>query len=182
MISIEIPALTWSIVGGALLIFALRITDVSMGTLRTLLITRGQRSTAALLGFVEVTIWVVAISQVFANLSSLWNIIAYSGGFATGTLVGMWLESKIALGTVSAYIVSIDKGAAIASAVRRAGHGATEMFAQGQSGPVTMVGVVLPRKQLPTLTKLVNSVDEDSFITVDDNRQVVRGYHAVKRK
>lgn len=180
MIHIEIPPLDWPVIGGALLIFALRITDVSMGTFRTLLITRGQRGTAALLGFVEVTIWVVAISQVFANLSSLWNTIAYSGGFATGTLVGMWLEGKIALGTVSTYIVSTDKGVAIAKAVRKAGYGATELSAHGQSGPVTMLSVVLPRKKLPTLTKLVNSIDTHSFITVDDNRQVVRGYHIAK--
>jgi uncharacterized protein YebE (UPF0316 family) len=180
MIQIEISPLTRPVIAGALLIFALRITDVSMGTFRTLLITRGQRSAAALLGFVEVTIWVVAISQVFANLSSLWNIIAYSGGFATGTLVGMWLESKIALGIVSAYIVSTNKGAAIARAIRKAGYGATELSALGQSGPVTMVSVVLPRKQLPALTKLINRIDARSFITVDDTRQVVRGYHIVK--
>lgn len=177
MTDLYIPPLNWSVVGGALLIFLLRIIGVSMGTFRALLITRGQRKTAALLGFAEVTIWVIAISQVFANLNSLWNILAYSGGFATGTLVGMWLESKIALGTVSVFIVSSNKGAAIADAVRRSGYGATELPAWGQSGPVALISVVLPRRQLVGLTSLVNAIDANSFITVDDNRQVLRGYH-----
>lgn len=180
MTQIDIPPLDWTVVGGALMIFLLRITDVSMGTFRMILVTRGQRKTAALLGFVEVTIWVVAISQVFANLNSLWNILAYSGGFATGTLTGMWLESKIALGTVSVYIVSAKKGEAIADAVRRAGYGATELPAWGQSGPVALIGVVLPRRELVGLTDLVNGIDASSFITVDDNRQVLRGYHLAK--
>lgn len=180
MIHIDIPPLNWSVVGGALLIFLLRITDVSMGTFRMILITRGQRKMAALLGFAEVTIWVVAIGQVFANLNSLWNILAYSGGFATGTLAGMWLEGKVALGTVSVYIVSSNKGGAIADAVRRAGYGATELPAWGQSGPVALIGVVLPRRQLAGLTSLVNDIDANSFITVDDNRQVLRGYHIAK--
>ncbi len=63
-----------------------------MGTFRVLLVNRGQRGAAALLSFFEITIWVVAISQVIANVTSLWNILAYSGGFATGTLVGIWVE------------------------------------------------------------------------------------------
>lgn len=180
MTQIDIPPLDWTVINGALLIFLLRITDVSMGTIRMILVTRGQRKMAALLGFVEVTIWVVAISQVFANLNSIWNILAYSGGFAAGTLTGMWLEGKMALGTVSVYIVSAQKGEAIADAVRRAGHGATELPAWGQSGPVALIDVVLPRRELVGLTDLVNDIDASSFITVDDNRQVLRGYHLAK--
>ena len=180
MFHIDIPPLNWPVVGGALLIFLLRITDVSMGTFRMLSITRGQRKTAALLGFVEVTIWVVAISQVFVNLNSLWNILAYSGGFAAGTLTGLWLEGKIALGTVSVFIVSATNGSDIADAVRSAGHGATELPALGRAGPVSLASVVLPRRQLKGLTSLVNSIDANSFITIEDNRQVLRGYRVAK--
>ncbi len=86
----------WVMIGNALLIFYLRLVDVSLGTVRLIMIGRGRRKIAPLLGFVEVTIWVVAISQVITNLDNIFNILGYSGGFAAGTLVGMWIEDKLA--------------------------------------------------------------------------------------
>ncbi len=86
----------------------------------------------------------------------------------------------MALGTVTAHIISKDRGAEIATAVRKAGFGATELTAHGQSGPVVMVTVVLLRKRLRTLTELINRIDAHSFITVDDTRQVLGGYHIAK--
>ena len=67
------------------------------GTVRLIMVTRGIRKWAVLIGFVEVTIWVVAISQVISNLNNVWNILGYSGGFAAGTFVGMYLENRLAL-------------------------------------------------------------------------------------
>ncbi|MCZ7666925.1 MAG: DUF5698 domain-containing protein [Chloroflexi bacterium] len=96
----QIPPLDLQIFAGMLLIFCLRILDVSMGTIRTIMVVRGLRKWAVLIGFVEVTIWVVAISQVISNLNNLWNVLAYSGGFAAGTFVGMHLENRLALGNV----------------------------------------------------------------------------------
>ncbi len=70
----------WTTVGNVLLIFLLRVTDVSLGTVRTMMIMRGMRKWAALTGFVEVTIWVVAVGRVIANLDSIWNVVGYSRG------------------------------------------------------------------------------------------------------
>lgn len=171
-----IPPLDLTIVAGMLLIFSLRIIDVSMGTVRTLMIVRGMRRWAVLIGFVEVTVWVVAISQVISNLNNVWNILAYSGGFAAGTFVGMSLENKLALGDVDIHIVSPKKGAEVATRVRQAGFGATELPALGQSGPVSFIGVVVPRKQKPAVLALITDVDPTAFVTVDDMRHVDRGF------
>ena len=54
----------WPTLANALFIFGLRVTDVSMGTVRTIMVLRGMRKVAALIGFVEVSIWVVAVSRV----------------------------------------------------------------------------------------------------------------------
>ena len=166
----------WTTIGNALLIFGLRITDVSMGTVRTTMIMRGQRKWAALIGFVEVTIWVVAISRVITNLDTIWNIVGYSGGFATGTLLGMWIEGKLALGYADINIVSMTKGLEIAAKVRQRGYGATQLHAEGQSGPVHLVHVIAPRKQVREVIRLVNEVDATAFVTVQDARQVMRGF------
>ena len=172
----DILSLSSQVLGAACLIFVLRVTDVSMGTVRTVMIIRGMRKWAALIGFIEVTIWVVAISQVMSNLDTVWTILGYSGGFATGTLLGMWIEGKLAFGHMDVHIISMTKGQEIAQKARQAGFGATLLQAEGQSGPVYLIDVVAPRKQIAALLRLVNEVDATSFVTVEEARQVVRGY------
>jgi uncharacterized protein YebE (UPF0316 family) len=166
----------WTTLGNALLIFLLRVTDVSMGTVRMIMIMRGMRRWAVLIGFVEVSIWVVAISRVIGNLDTVWNVIGYSGGFATGTLLGMWIENKLALGHADVRIISMTKGREIAEIIRRAGYGATQLQAEGQSGPVYVTSVVAPRKQVADIVRLVNKVDATAFVTIEETRHVMRGY------
>lgn len=168
--------MSWITLGGAFLVFCLRLTDVAMGTIRTTMIIRGQRKWAALVGFFEVTIWIVAVSRVIANLDTIWNVLGYSGGFAAGTLLGMWIEGRLALGHVEVSIVSLAKGPEISSRARRAGYGATLLRAEGQSGPVFLISVVAPRRRVADLVRLVNEVDATAFLVVEDTRQVVRGY------
>jgi uncharacterized protein YebE (UPF0316 family) len=171
----------WTTLANALLIFFLRITDVSMGTVRTTMIMRGQRRLAALIGFVEVTIWVVAISRVIGNLDTIWNVIGYSGGFAAGTLLGMMIEDRLAMGDADLIIISIKKGQEIAAHIHRAGFGATRLLAEGVSGPVHLVHVVAPRKQVRDVIRLVNEVDATAFVTIQDARQVLRGVRRVMK-
>ena len=166
----------WTILGSALLIFALRLVEVSIGTIRTTLVVRGKRVGAAVLGFMEVSIWVIAASQVIGHLDTVWNVVGYSGGYVVGTLLGMWLEGRLALGHVDIHIVSMTKGPEMAQKVRQAGYGATQLPAQGQSGPVHLIEVVAPRKQVAHLLGLVSEVDVTSFVTVTEARQVVHGY------
>jgi uncharacterized protein YebE (UPF0316 family) len=87
--------MTWTVLFTAVMIFCLRLIDKSLGTVRLLMIGWGQRKIAPPPGFVEVTIWLVAISQVITNLDNIVNVLAYSGGFAAGTLVGMWIEDEL---------------------------------------------------------------------------------------
>jgi uncharacterized protein YebE (UPF0316 family) len=173
--------MVWTTIGNALLIFVMRITDVSMGTVRTTMIMRGQRKYAAMIGFVEVSIWVVAISRVMTHLDTIWNIFAYSGGFAMGTLLGMYIEDKLAIGHSNIQIISLTKGPVIADMLRDNGYGATEMVAEGRSGPVSIITVVAPRKQVANVIRLINEIDATTFVTVEDARKVVRGYQRIAK-
>ncbi len=173
--------MTWTILVTAFLIFCLRLVDVSLGTVRLLMIGRGQRKIAPLLGFVEVTIWVIAISQVITNLDNIFNILAYSGGFAAGTLVGMWIEDKLPLGHVGISIVSTTQGQEIARKLRQADYGVTELIGSGQSGVVNLITTIVTRKDVKDVFQLVNQTDPRSFIAVDDMKVVKRGYmHGAK--
>lgn len=173
------PALITAILGGAL-IFCLRLTDVTLGTLRILMTVRGQKLFAALIGFVEVTIFVVAISQVVRNANNFWNVVGYSGGFAAGTLVGMTIEERLALGYTVIRIICSDVSSRVAEALRAAGYGVTEMGGQGMRGPVGILEVVVRRADVPTVLQIVDHADRKSFITVEETRRVYRGWRLGK--
>jgi uncharacterized protein YebE (UPF0316 family) len=165
-----------SAIAEGLFIFFLRATAVSMTTMRIILVNRGQKKYAALLGFIEICIWVIAISRVLSHLDNLWNVIGYSGGFAAGTLIGMMIEERLALGYSDLHIISAQKGYELAHALRKAGYGVTLAIGHGQKGPVTMLNTVVRRKNMPGALEVVTSVDPDAFITVEEARYIRRGY------
>jgi uncharacterized protein YebE (UPF0316 family) len=165
-----------SAIAGGLIIFCLRLTAASMTAMRTILTIRGQKVPVALLGFVEVSIWVIAISQVLSSLDNVWSIVGYSSGFAAGTIVGMTIEERLALGYVGIHIISMSKGSKIAQALREVGCGVTMTIGHGQSGPVTVLNTIIRRKNAPGALEVVASVDSDAFVTVEEARYIRRGY------
>ncbi|MFZ5802243.1 MAG: DUF2179 domain-containing protein [Candidatus Omnitrophota bacterium] len=165
-----------SILSHMLLIFCLRIADVSLGTIRTILTTRGMSYWAALCGFFEITIWITAVSKVLLSLSHPLYVVAYAGGFATGTLVGMQIVEWLAIGYVNIRAISPQNGAAILAAVRGSGFGATLLKAEGRSGSVGLVQVVVMRRFMKEVLRIIAGADPHSFVTVEDIPRVIGGY------
>jgi uncharacterized protein YebE (UPF0316 family) len=164
---------------GAALIFSLRLIGVSLGTVRILMMTRGVESWAAVLGFFEVLVYVVAIGAVVRDLGNVVNIIAYSAGFSAGTLVGIRLERRLAFGHVTLRTFSAARSRLVASALREAGFGATLNWGEGLTGPVGVVSTVVPRKHAVAAQEIVRSVDAEAFVIADDTRSVARGWMRV---
>lgn len=167
--------MTTHILLGALFIFCLRLIDVSMGTVRLLMAVRGRRLLAGVIGFFEVTIFLVAISQVVTNIQNWWNVLGYAGGFAVGTILGMTIENKLALGLAEVDIVSMGKGSKIAEALREQGYGATEFLGAGKSNLVDMVRTVVRRREVPGVMVTATAVDDEAFITVAETQRAQRG-------
>jgi uncharacterized protein YebE (UPF0316 family) len=159
----------------ALLIFCLRLVDVSMGTVRILMAVRGRRLLAAVIGFFEVSIFLVAISQVVNNIENWWNVLGYAGGFAVGTVIGMTIENKLALGIAEVDIVSMGKGTEIAEALRAEGYGATEFLGAGKTNLVDMVRAVVRRREIGAVMDAAIAVDDSAFITVVETQRAHRG-------
>lgn len=171
--------MTWTVLGTALMIFCLRIVDVSMGTFRTIMVTRGHSRRAAMIGFIEIIIWLVAVSQTIKNVNNVLNVICYSGGFAAGTFLGVWLEEKLALGFVNIRIISMTKGEEIAQALRQEGYGITQIDGRGQNGPVHLLHIIAFRRKIQHIMQVVDRIDNSSFVTIDEARHVMRGYQGV---
>ena len=163
-------------IAGGLLIFLARVINVSMATVRTLLGMRGQKRLATAIGFFESLIFILAISRVLQDVGNAWNILGYCGGFATGTLVWLIIEEKLALGYAIVRAISQGNGEEIASALRQAGYGATTMTGKGLAGTVCVVTTVVKRRDIPAVMELIGSVDETAFITIDDASRVYRGH------
>jgi uncharacterized protein YebE (UPF0316 family) len=157
-------------------IFALRVSDVSLGTLRMLFILRGKKALAWALGFSQSLIFVIAISSVLKDLGNPLNIIGYAAGFATGGVVGMWIEERLAIGYTHLQIVSSRRGNIVAEKLRDAGFAVTEIPARGKDGMVSMLSVSLRRKRVPLAESLIREADEDAFITSEEVRPVRRGF------
>ena len=81
-----------SILLATLFIFSLRVVDQSLGTMRALYVNKGKPYHAALLGFLESVIWILAISQVIKDIDDPLLVVAYSAGFAAGTILGSYIE------------------------------------------------------------------------------------------
>jgi uncharacterized protein YebE (UPF0316 family) len=161
---------------GAAGIFVLRILGVSIATVRMLITVQGRRFLSSFLGFFEALVFAVAIASVVNELGNAWNMMAYCLGFAVGTYVGMWLESKFITNFVTVNVVSAQKSHEIASVIREAGFGATEMWGQGAEGTVGAVRIVVQRRNVSRVIDRVNAVDSNAFITLDETRSVRHGW------
>jgi uncharacterized protein YebE (UPF0316 family) len=167
---------------GPLIVFLLRLTDVSMATIRMLLIMRNQRVLAPIIGFFEILIWVMAIGIVVQHLQSPLHVIGYAAGFAAGSFLGLTLEERLALGVASVRTVVRSGGAALATELRDAGFGVTELIGRGRDGEVDVLLSVLPRRQVRRALGLIEAGAPDSFVVVDEPRRVRRGWQFPSKK
>jgi uncharacterized protein YebE (UPF0316 family) len=159
-----------------LLIFILRVLDIAAATLRMLMVVRGRKLNAWVLGFIQAMLFVLAIQAVLSDLGSWMNIIAYAMGFATGTVVGMWIEERIAIGFKHLRIISSRRGLELAEYLRQQGYAVTEVSGRGKDGTVSLLNCTVQRKDMQQIKMLVKQIDEQAFITADDVIPVSRGF------
>lgn len=160
----------------ALLIFALRVGDMSLDTIRVLFVVRGKKLIVWILGFFQSLIFVVAISSVLTQLDNILNVIGYATGFATGNLVGMLIEQRLAIGHILVTIISSNRGASIAEKLRASGYAVTEIAGRGKNGTVFELHASVLRKDVPGVETIVLEADPQAFITAEDVRPVRRGF------
>ncbi len=158
-----------------LLIFLARIVDVTLGTMRIILISRGRRNVVPFLAFFEVLIWILAISRIFQNLNNPACYIAFAAGFATGNYVGMLVEEKVALGTQLIRIITQKDAALLIEQLHEHGYGVTSVKANGIHGPVHIIYSVTGRKSMPALLELIQKYNSQAFYSVEDIRYVKSG-------
>ncbi|MFH0892995.1 MAG: DUF2179 domain-containing protein [Bacteroidota bacterium] len=159
-----------------ILIFLSRILDQSIGTLRLIFVSKGFKILAPVLGFFEVVIWLVAVSQIMKHLDNVMCYVAYGGGFAMGNYIGIILDERMSIGTVLVRIVPKSDTGDLIAHLRGSGFGVTSMNAEGMSGPVKIIFSIINRKDLSRYVALIKEHNPQEFFTIEDVKTVSEGY------
>ena len=155
------------LVFSALIIFSLRLADQSLGTMRSLLVSKNKPFYAALIGLVESAIWIVAISQVIKDIDDTVLIAAYAAGFSAGTILGSYIERLVGVGNIVVRVFCPANSPSVAETLRDNGHGVTVIDGEGKDGPVKIYLCVIPRRKLKSVLNMIEEINPNAYITTD---------------
>lgn len=163
----------------AAIIFGFRLIDVSLGTIRVLMVARGRKQLAWILGFFQASVYILAVGALLLDIGNWLNVVGYAGGFATGNVLGIWIEERLAIGYTHLTIISKGRGAQLANRLRSAGYAVTSIPAWGKDGCVAILDVSIVRKKARIVRELIEEVDEQAMVTAEHIRPVRRGFWGI---
>jgi len=155
-----------------LLIIIARICDVSLGTIRIILIGKGYKNVAPFIAFAEVFIWILVISRILQNLDKIQYYVAFALGFALGTFIGMKIENRLSLGQLSIRIISNNDYSELINNLKANNFNFTTFDARGKFGPVKMIFLIIQRHSLKKAINIIESSYKSAFYTIEDVRLV----------
>jgi uncharacterized protein YebE (UPF0316 family) len=159
-------------------IFFARILDVTLGTIRTIHTVKGRTLIAGLIAFVEVFIWFVVVREALnTELNSIWIVISYSAGYATGTMLGT-LVSKTFINSIISVEVITSKGTVEnINLIREKGYGVSVLETVNSiSDKKQMLFITLNSRNLKDLKHILYQIDSKAFIVVNESKIVQNGY------
>ncbi|MBS5797387.1 MAG: DUF2179 domain-containing protein [Dysgonomonas mossii] len=162
------------------MIFFGRICDVTLGTLRIIFVSKGEKYKAPIVGFFEVFIWVVIISQIFSQANSLVAYVAYAGGYAAGNYVGILVENRIAFGYQLLRVYTKKEALELIKVLNSKDIGATFVKGEGAVSQVHIVEIVIGRKSLNEVIGIISDFDSKVFYLVEDIRYKKEGIFTLK--
>jgi uncharacterized protein YebE (UPF0316 family) len=158
-----------------ILIFISRVIDVTFGTLRIIFISKGEKFLAPLFSFFEIIVWLFAIGQVMQNLTNMTYYLAYAGGYATGNFVGMYIEEKMAMGTLVIRIITRRDASNLVEALKFKNYGITVVDAQGTTGNVKIIFTVIKRKNVDDVVGMIKQFNPKAFFSIEEVRVAREG-------
>lgn len=156
-----------------LAIFVARIFDVSIGTVRTIVTVQGRTKIAFFLAVFEVTIWITVVSAVINQVKDVpVLVIFYSLGYATGNVVGILVEKRLAFGVIILKIFSLTSGKELATIFRAKGQPVTVFEGEGKDGPVLQLFLACRRRDLKWMIPQLYEIDKNAFYVIEQARDV----------
>lgn len=164
------------------IVFA-KVIEVSMATVRMVLITKGERKIGAVIAFFEVSLWVILVSTVLDNImENPLKIVAYALGFSLGNYIGSWVEEKIGIGLAEIQVILKEEhGAAVVSNLRDQGYAVTVLRGEGKNHPRYVLLMYVQRKKIKECANFIKSIQENAVITVSDKKSLYGGYGMLRK-
>ncbi|MDP2423827.1 MAG: DUF2179 domain-containing protein [Bacteroidales bacterium] len=172
-ITVDSWIFTWVIL--PLLIIIARIADQTIGTLRLIFLSKGYKRLAPVLGFFEVIIWLLVVTQILRHLDNALTYIAYGLGFALGNYIGIVIEQKLSLGNVIIRIIPKVDTTDLLNYFREQNIGLTTVDAMGSRGPVKVIFSIIKRHDIERVVSIIHRFNPNSFYTIEDVKSVHEG-------
>ena len=160
-----------------------KIVEISIQSLKTCMMVKGQRLKAAGLGFLECTIWGLVISTMITTLGdNLLLLLFYCIGYASGLFIGSSIEGKIALGTSSLELIANDGHTEmIVALLKERGMGFTVFEGHGSKDKMNMILIILPRREMAKMLKEIRQMcDNKVFVVASEVSKYAGGYGLLK--
>lgn len=164
-----------------ILIFFARVCDVSLGTIRIIFVSKGIKYLAPIIGFFEILIWLMAISQIMQNLTNVYYYIFYASGFAIGNFVGILIEERLSIGTVGVRIITRKDAYKLMNALKKSGFGVTAVDAKGSKGAVKIIFTVVNRQNIQKVIRIVKKYNPKAFYSIEDVKYVSESLPSYER-
>ena len=165
-----------------ILIFLARVADVTLGTLRIVFISQGKRKLAPIMGFFEIFIWLLAVGQIFSNLTNMLYYFAYAGGFAMGNYIGLVVENKLSLGLLSLHLIVRDDSDELIKTLKEKGYGLTILTTEGIKSNVKLVVMIIKRKNQLGVLEIIRRISPNTFISIENVQSVKGGKFPLTQK
>lgn len=167
-----------------LIIFVAKVIEVSLATIRIVLITKGEKIIGCIIGFFEVLLWVGVAGTVLTNLTSdPLKIVAYALGFVCGVFIGSTIEQKLGIGNLTIMIVVEEsEGTALAECLRANNLGVTILQGAGKDSTKDVLMLIVKRKQALNIINIIKEFKNDAVITMSETKPVSNYYGYLKIK
>lgn len=163
-----------------LFIFFARVIDVSLGTIRMILVIRGDKLPAAIIGFFEILVYTIALGMVVGALDDPIKLVTFCAGFSLGILVGSMIEERLALGFRGIQVIIDRDQCYIVDELREEGFPVTCWEATGKAGPKTVLTMVVKRNMASAVVDKIYTKDPTAFVVFMEPKQFRGGY--IKKK
>jgi uncharacterized protein YebE (UPF0316 family) len=154
------------------IIFGAKILEVSLATVGLIFISRGYKKLATLISFIEIFIYLFAISRLIENLTNIWYYVSYAGGYALGTYAGIWLEEKLSIGYANIIMLTKKNPDKLIKAINMEGFIITNIEAYSSDKKVQVLNTIVRRKDINRVIDMLNDFDKRAFYSIEDIRSV----------
>ncbi|MDD4700367.1 MAG: DUF5698 domain-containing protein [Oscillospiraceae bacterium] len=160
-----------------LFIFFGKILEVTISTIRIVLISRGEKIIGSIISMFEVLIWLFITGTVLSGFKEdIVRVFIFAIAVGIGNYVGSWLEDKLAFGLCSIQVIVTDccSSQELAVKLRENNFAVTVTKGKGKDGERDIMFLHTKRKRISQAEEIIQSYLENAVIIVNDAK-IIRG-------